>query len=139
VANSLVSDIILPVVSLLPFLSHNIEEKFLVLRGGRSHAKTHYNTVQQALDDGAVVWAWGSFVDKLLRFFLIALSLFLIAKMYSIVTKDNIVKRQVRCKYCRKYISERAKRCVNCTSWQDGREEKRPADEGIVADTQSQS
>ena len=123
------SDILLPVVSLLPFLAHNMEEKFLILRGGRSHPESRYNTVQQAVDDGAVVWAWGSFVDKLLRFFIIALAMFFIAKTYSWITKDNIVKRQVRCKYCRKYISQRARRCVNCTSWQDGREDKRPAEE----------
>ena len=103
-----------------------MEEKFLILRRGQSHS-WHYNTVTQALGDGAVVWAWGSFVDKLLRFFIIALALFLIAKAYSKITKDNIVKRQIRCKYCRKYISDKAKRCFNCTSWQDGREEKQPA------------
>jgi large conductance mechanosensitive channel len=124
-----VSDILLPIVSLLPFLAHNLEEKFVILRAGRSHPASRYNTVQQAMDDGAVVWAWGSFVDKLLRFFIIALAMFLIAKAYSWLTKDNIVRRQVRCKYCRKYISERARRCVNCTSWQDGRDDKQPAEE----------
>jgi large conductance mechanosensitive channel len=71
-----------------------------------------------------VVWAWGSFVDKVLRFVIIALALFMIASMYSRITHDNIIKRQVRCKFCRKYISEKAKRCVNCTSWLDGRDEK---------------
>lgn len=88
-----------------------------------SHKAKGYNTVKQALDDGATVWAYGSFIDKVVRFLLIAVSLFLIAKFYSWITSDNIVKRQVRCKYCRKYISEKAKRCVNCTSWQDGRED----------------
>jgi large conductance mechanosensitive channel len=123
VANSLVSDIILPIVSLLPFLSRNIGEKFLILRKGQSHT-WNYNTIEQALKDGAVVWAWGSFVDKVLRFVIIALALFMIASMYSRITHDNIIKRQVRCKFCRKYISEKAKRCVYCTSWLDGRDEK---------------
>lgn len=126
VANSLVSDIILPVISLLPFIGRNITEKFLVLRAGPNydrHNARGYNTVQIALDDGAVVWAWGSFLDKIVRFFLIAISLFLIANFYGWVSHDNIVKQQVKCKYCRKYISQKAKRCVNCTSWQDGRED----------------
>jgi large conductance mechanosensitive channel len=79
--------------------------------------------VKQALDDGAIVWAWGNFLDKVLRFFVLAVALFLVAKTYSLASKDNIIKRQVKCKYCRKYINEKAKRCVNCTSWQDGREE----------------
>ncbi|KIW02161.1 large conductance mechanosensitive channel protein [Verruconis gallopava] len=124
VANSLVTDIILPIISLLPFISRNLDERFTILRQGH-HANQVYNTVQQALDDGAVVWAWGNFVDKVLRFLVLAVALFLIAKTYSWAASDNIIKRQVKCKYCRKYISEKAQRCVNCTSWQDGREESR--------------
>jgi len=124
VANSLVSDIILPVVSLLPFLSRNLGEKFLILRHGETwDPNNDYNTIKQAIDDGALVWAYGSFIDKVLRFFLIAFSLFLIAKIYGKITHDNIIKKQVRCKYCRKYISDHARRCFNCTSWVDGRED----------------
>lgn len=76
------------------------------------------------MDDGAVIFSYGNFLDKIVRFFVIALSLWVIASVYSRTTDDNIVKKQIKCKYCRKYISEKAKRCVNCTSWQDGREEQ---------------
>ncbi|KAF2434402.1 gated mechanosensitive channel [Tothia fuscella] len=123
VANSLVTDIILPIISLLPFIDKNLNQKFVTLRRGQTK-KIPYNTIQQALDDGAIVWPYGSFLDKVLRFLLIALALFTIAKTYSWAAGDNIVKKQVKCKYCRKYISDKAKRCVNCTTWQDGREEK---------------
>ena len=68
--------------------------------------------------------AYGAFLAKALNFLGIALSLFSIAKMYEVLTNDKIVKRTVKCRYCRKRISEKAKRCINCTSWQDGREEK---------------
>jgi len=61
-------------------------------------------------------------LDKIVRFVCIALALWVIALAYSRGTDDNIVKKQVKCKFCRKYISEKAKRCVNCTSWVDGRE-----------------
>ncbi|KAF4554704.1 Anditomin synthesis protein L [Elsinoe fawcettii] len=124
---SLVSDLLLPLISLLPFLSRNLPECFLILRRGARYAAGEigrYNTVAQGLDDGAVIWAYGNFVDKVLRFLLIALSLFAIAKGYEWVSKDKVVKRQVKCRYCRKYISEKARRCVNCTSWLDGREDK---------------
>jgi large conductance mechanosensitive channel len=86
------------------------------------------------------VFAYGSFLDKVIRFLCIALALWVIAIAYSRGTDDNIVKKQVKvsesfvykewmlipgqCKYCRKYNSEKAKRCVNCTSWQDGREDR---------------
>jgi large conductance mechanosensitive channel len=125
-ANSLVSDIILPIISLLPFLSRNLDEKFAILQHGPGYNSTissGYHTVRAALDDGAVVFAYGSFLDKVIRFACIAIALWVIALAYSRGTDDNIVKKQVKCKFCRKYISEKAKRCVNCTSWCDGREE----------------
>ncbi|KAF2201151.1 gated mechanosensitive channel [Delitschia confertaspora ATCC 74209] len=125
-ANSLVTDIILPIISLLPFLSRNLDEKFATLKHGPNYNGTisnGYNTKDQALNDGAVVFAYGSFLDKIVRFILIAFSLWTIAMVYSRTSGDNIIKKEVRCKYCRKYISEKAKRCVNCTSWQDGTED----------------
>ena len=105
---SLTSDIILPIVSLLPFLNKNLDGKFSVLRGG-PHAKHGYNTAAQALDDGAVILSWGSFIDKIVRFFIVTASIYLIARIYSWATKDNIVKRKVKCKYCRKKISEKVR------------------------------
>lgn len=126
-------------ISLLPFLSRNLDEKFAVLKAGAHYngtISTGYNTVAQALDDGAVVFAYGSFLDKVLRFLVVALVMWVVALAYSRGSGDNIVKRQIKCRYCRKYISEKAKRCVNCTSWLDGREDKAGAgrEDGVDVD-----
>ena len=126
-ANALVSDIILPVISLLPFLSRTLDTKFAILQPGPNYNATisnGYNTPTQAVDDGAVVLAYGHFIDKIVRFAMIALALWIIAVSYSRCCGDNIVKKQVKCKFCRKYVSEKARRCVNCTSWLDGREDR---------------
>jgi large conductance mechanosensitive channel len=57
---SFVSDIILPVVSLLPYLQRNFNEKFAVLRKGPNYSETiGYNTLKQAQEDGALVLAYG--------------------------------------------------------------------------------
>lgn len=56
---SFVSEILLPPLSLLPFVNRNLEEKFAVLRRGQHYKGHGYNTMQQALDDGAVVMAYG--------------------------------------------------------------------------------
>ncbi|KAF2748185.1 hypothetical protein M011DRAFT_380462, partial [Sporormia fimetaria CBS 119925] len=96
---SLVSDILLPLLSLLPFLSHDLAEKFSTLRRGPHYNVTlpaGYNTVSQALDDGAVVFAWGSFVDKCIRFLAVAGALWGIAVIYGRVTGDAVVKRKVK-------------------------------------------
>jgi len=125
VVNSLTSDLLLPIISLLPFLRRNFNEKFAVLRRGPHYTKGHgYNTLKQALDDGAVVMAYGSFLNNVFNFLAIGLSLYTIALIYARVSHDSIIKQTVKCKYCRKSISPKAKRCINCTSWQDGREDK---------------
>ncbi|KAI9743873.1 MAG: hypothetical protein M1818_002607 [Claussenomyces sp. TS43310] len=123
VVTSFVSEILAPVLSLLPFINRNLDEKFAVLRKGPRYTRGHgYNTLKQALDDGAVVMAYGTFIDKVLNLIGIGLALYIIANVYTWVSKDSVIKHTVKCKYCRKRISEKAQRCVNCTSWQDGRE-----------------
>jgi len=119
--NSFVSDVLLPPISLLPFLGRNLPAKFTVLRAGPNHP---YNTLQQAAEDGAVTLAWGAFVDNLVTFFALGGVLYGVAQVYSALTKESIIKHIVKCKYCRKDIGETAKRCAFCTSWLDGREEK---------------
>jgi large conductance mechanosensitive channel len=107
-------------------ISH-IPLQFAILKHGPNYNSTisnGYNTPSQAVDDGAVVLAYGHFLDKIMRFMAMAMALWVIALAYSRSSGDNIVKKQVKCKFCRKYISEKAKRCVNCTSWTDGREDR---------------
>jgi len=126
VVTSFVSEILLPPLSLLPFINRNLEEKFAVLRRGPNYNATDgigYNTLKQGLDDGAVLMAYGTFFNKIVNFFGVGLALYTIANLYNWISHDSIIKHTVKCKYCRKRISEKAKRCVNCTSWQDGRED----------------
>jgi large conductance mechanosensitive channel len=57
---SFVSEILLPPLSLLPFINRNMEEKFAILKKGPHYDEEDgYNTMQQALDDGAVIMAYG--------------------------------------------------------------------------------
>lgn len=60
VVTSFVSDVILPIISLLPFIHRNLEEKFHVLKRGPNYDHSRgYNTLAQARDDGALVMAYG--------------------------------------------------------------------------------
>ncbi|KAH8656622.1 putative ion channel [Tricladium varicosporioides] len=128
VVTSFVSEILLPPLSLLPFVHRNLDEKFAVLKKGPHYNFTDghgYNTVDQATEDGAVVMAYGMFINKLLNFAGVGFALYIVAALYDrFGGSDPIIKHMIKCKYCRKRISSRAKRCVNCTSWQDGREER---------------
>jgi large conductance mechanosensitive channel len=86
---------------------------------------------------------WDSFfLNRLLNFMGVGLSLYGLAALYQYVSRDPIIKHMVKCRYCRKRINEKvsgnppyvsrevlwadareALRCVNCGSWQDGRED----------------
>ncbi|CAF9926725.1 MAG: hypothetical protein HETSPECPRED_006406 [Heterodermia speciosa] len=60
VVKSFVSDLLLPIISLLPFINRNFDEKFAVLKKGPNYEQNSgYNTLKQALEDGAVVMAYG--------------------------------------------------------------------------------
>ena len=62
VVTSFVSDILLPILSLLPFIDRNFDEKFAVLKAGPRYGEGSargYNTMKLALEDGAVIMSWG--------------------------------------------------------------------------------
>ncbi|KAH6916224.1 large-conductance mechanosensitive channel [Coprinopsis sp. MPI-PUGE-AT-0042] len=106
VTNSLVSDVILPPVSLLPFMSKNLEEKFLVLKRGPNYEGPNgYNTREQAAQDGAIVWAYGAFGDEVVKFIGVGISLYVIASLYGALSKESIIRHTMHCQYCRKEIS----------------------------------
>ncbi|KAF8171996.1 large-conductance mechanosensitive channel [Mycena galopus ATCC 62051] len=121
IINSLVSDIILPFLSLLPFIDKNMASKFAVLRNGPN---APYNTVAQADSDGALTLNYGSFIDAVANFFFIGVTLYTAVRAYSLASKDAAFFQAVKCEYCRKYIPAVAKRCAFCTSWRDGREDR---------------
>ncbi|KGO74398.1 Large-conductance mechanosensitive channel [Penicillium italicum] len=60
VVTSFVSDMVLPIISLLPFLNRNMDQKFAVLSKGPNFDQQYgYNTLHQAREDGALVLAYG--------------------------------------------------------------------------------
>lgn len=61
VVNSFVSNILMPPLSVIFPLNHNMEEKFAVLKRGSTYDEQGgYTTIERAKDDGAVVMAYGS-------------------------------------------------------------------------------
>jgi large conductance mechanosensitive channel len=108
-------------------MNRNLEEKFAVLQKGPNYERLGgYNTLKLAQADGAVVMAYGVFLNQLVKFVGVGFALYGLAGLYQWLSHDPIIRHTVKCKYCRKSISEKAKRCVNCTSWVDGREDRLP-------------
>lgn len=111
VVTSLMTDILLPPLSVLLPLNKNLEEKFAVLRSGDNMPEGGggYNTLKQAQEDGAVVMAYGVFVNRVLNFVGVGLVLYGMAATYQFLSKEPIIKRKVKCRYCRKEISEKVR------------------------------
>ncbi|KAI5866802.1 gated mechanosensitive channel [Durotheca rogersii] len=127
VTTSLVSDILLPPLSIVLPLRKNLVEKFAVLRPGPKYDELNgYNTLEQAQDDGAIVLAYGVFLNKVVSFLGMGVALYGLAHLYQYLSRDPIIKHTVKCRYCKRSVSEKATRCVNCTSWLDGREDRTP-------------
>ncbi|KAJ5457874.1 hypothetical protein N7475_009262 [Penicillium sp. IBT 31633x] len=131
VVTSFVSDLVLPIVSLLPFLNRNMDEKFAVLsKGPNFNFENGYNTLRQAREDGALVLAYGAFIETLLNFLGVSLTLYAVGHLYMLIFQNKIIKPTVRCPYCKQFIGEAATRCRHCSSWQDGREDEPQSSKG---------
>jgi hypothetical protein len=50
-----------------------------------------------------------AFLNKLINFVGVGLALYCIASMYEYLSHDPIIKRTVKCRYCRKYISDKVR------------------------------
>lgn len=58
--------------------------------------------------------AYGTFLNKLLSFFGMGLVLYAIAGFYQWVSSDTIIKHSIKCRYCRKRISEKVSLILLC-------------------------
>ncbi|KAF5027528.1 hypothetical protein F66182_345 [Fusarium sp. NRRL 66182] len=122
---SFVSDVLMPPVSILLPLNRNMEEKFAILKPGSSYNKTvGYNTLNQAQEDGAVVLAYGTFINQMISFIVLGFALYGLAHLWQLASSEPIIKHTKKCKYCRQRINEKSIRCIQCTSWLDGREDR---------------
>lgn len=104
------SDILLPPLSVLLPLNANLDLKFAVLQAGASYYDLlpgGYRTIEQAQADGAVVMAYGVFLNKTLNFVGLGSALYALAGLYQYLSKDPIIKHMVKCRYCRKRINEK--------------------------------
>ncbi|KID97838.1 Large-conductance mechanosensitive channel, partial [Metarhizium majus ARSEF 297] len=107
---SFVSAILMPPLAILFPVNKNIEEKFAVLRPGDGYnSTTGYNTLRQALDDGAVVMAYGSFIYQVVSFVMVGFALYGLAHIYTLISHDPIIKHTKKCKYCRNRINEKVR------------------------------
>lgn len=110
--DSLVNDIISPPIA---FLTSGIDFSSMFFTIGRSH----YETIDQAREAGAIVITYGNFINTFISFFITAVVLFIFFnQMKKIFTKEETETKKTtkKCPYCFTDINIKATRCPNCTS-----------------------
>ena len=76
IVNSLVADVIMPLVGLLTG-GADFSNRFIVLAGGDGRT---FETLAAAREAGAAVLAYGAFVNVVVEFFIVAFSIFLVVR-----------------------------------------------------------
>lgn len=117
IVNSLVSDIIMPVISLFTG-GIDFSNWFIALDGEK------YATLADAQAAGASVLAFGNFISAVLNFLIMAFVIFCLIKVINSIAdktkkKEEVVEEEPTtkiCPYCKSKISIEASKCPHCTS-----------------------
>ena len=118
IVNSLVNDVIMPVISLLT-KGVDFTNLFIQLNGD-----VKYATLAEAQEAGAAVLAYGNFLSAVINFLIMALVIFLLVKginkVHSIGKKEEPAEEPApttkECPFCKSEIAIEATRCPHCTS-----------------------
>jgi large conductance mechanosensitive channel len=111
VISSLVNDIIMPPIGYM-LNGINFKDLFYVLNG------KHYPSVQAAQQAGAPAIYYGTFINTLIDFLIVALVIFLLVRAINKLKSPPKAEPPdtKKCPYCATTIPFKATRCPNCTS-----------------------
>lgn len=110
IVNSLVNDMIMPVVSLFTG-KVDFSNWFLSLDG------SSYATLEEAQTAGAATLNYGTFISNVLNFLIMAFVVFLFVKgMNKLHKKEEASATTKKCPFCKSEIPLEATRCPHCTS-----------------------
>ncbi|ORZ32316.1 large-conductance mechanosensitive channel [Catenaria anguillulae PL171] len=114
IVKSLVEDIFTPVIS-LALGSLTFAEQFVVMRQG-AKKDFKYKTRAEAKADGAITLDWGSFVQAIIAFLIVAWALFIFIKVYQQIVREKKKEETRKCDFCKEAVHKEATRCKFCTS-----------------------
>lgn len=111
IVNSLVNDIIMPLLSLLT-KDIDFTNWFIALDGGE------YDTLQAAKDAGASTLNYGVFISGVLNFIIMAFVVFMLVRWINKLKKPEpvVAPTTKKCPHCLSDINLKATRCPHCTS-----------------------
>lgn len=121
IVNSLVNDIVSPVISLAT-KGINFADKFILLSPAPEGETI--TTVEQAKELGVATLNYGSFITAVINFFIMAVVIFALVKSINKIMdlgkkKEEVVEEAPTtkaCPFCKSEISLEAVKCPHCTS-----------------------
>ena len=115
IVGSLVSDVIMPPIG-MALGKMDFKNLFITLNG------KEFATLEAAKKAGAPVLAYGSFINTVVDFLILAFVVFLMVKQINKLTPPPAPKPEPRkCLYCKSEIADDATRCPHCTSQLEGK------------------
>ena len=115
IVGSLVNDIIMPPIG-MAMGKIDFKNLFISLNG------KEYATLEAAKKAGAPVLAYGSFINTVMDFLILAFVIFMMVKQINKLTPPPAPNPDPRlCPYCKKEIADDATRCPHCTSQLEGK------------------
>ena len=110
IVTSVVNDIVMPPVGML-MGNVDFSNLFISLNG------KEYATLEAAKKAGAPVFAYGSFMNTVIDFLILAFIIFMMIRQINKLTPEPAPKPEPRvCPYCKSEIADDATRCPHCTS-----------------------
>ncbi len=111
IVNSLVNDIIMPILSLLT-KDIDYSNLFISLNG------VHYDTIAAAKDAGAATINYGTFISGVLNFLIMSFVVFILVRWINKLKKPEAPAAPTtkECPHCYSDINPKATKCPNCTS-----------------------
>ena len=110
IVTSVVNDIVMPPVGML-LGNVDFSNLFISLNG------KEYATLEAAKKAGAPVLAYGSFLNTVIDFLILAFIIFMMIRQINKLTPAPVPKPEPRlCPYCKSEIADDATRCPHCTS-----------------------
>lgn len=115
VVSSLVADVIMPPIAAATG-GIDFASKYIMLREGDPVGP--YLSLDAAREAGAVVLAYGAFINAIVSFVILALALFLLVRWINRLRRPDTPPAPTTkpCPYCKMSIDINASRCPHCTS-----------------------
>lgn len=114
IVSSLVDDIIMPPIGMI-LGKIDFSNLFLMLHEGTPSGP--YASLADAKKAGAVTLNYGSFINVMVSFVIIAFAVFLLVKAINRLRRQEEAAPSTKaCPYCQSTIALAATRCPNCTS-----------------------